>query len=287
MIKGTRTGLRFFSNQWKVPEHRIVIDKNSYRMAHAVWSLEDAENVQVTHRKPEGIRDWTAYSIMKGLRVTFDFLSKYNPGHMTENLYLRRFVFLETVAGVPGMIGGMIRHLKSLGMLREDGGWIHHLLEEAENERMHLFTFLALRQPGILFRIAILGTQSVFLLGFSLSYMLSSKTCHRFVGYLEEEAVKTYTNCLKELDEDKLPQWKNMPAPKNAIAYWGLPENSNWRDVLLAVRADEVMHREVNHHLANINQDQPIEGHAYHISENIVGEARRFENKVAEQMKNH
>jgi len=80
--------------------------------------------------------------MMKILRVSFDFLSKYKPGHMTENLYLRRCVFLETVAGVPGMVAGMVRHLRSLGTLREDGGWIHHLLEEAENERMHLFIFL-------------------------------------------------------------------------------------------------------------------------------------------------
>ena len=32
---------------------------------------------------------------------------------------------------------------------------------------------------------------------FSVSYLLSPKFCHRFVGYLEEEAVKTYTQCLK------------------------------------------------------------------------------------------
>lgn len=36
---------------------------------------------------------------------------------------------------------------------------IHTLLEEAENERMHLLTFMQLRQPGILFRAAVLGGQ--------------------------------------------------------------------------------------------------------------------------------
>lgn len=35
---------------------------------------------------------------------------------------------LETVAGVPGMIGGMARHLKSLRKLSRDHGWIHTLL---------------------------------------------------------------------------------------------------------------------------------------------------------------
>lgn len=39
---------------------------------------------------------------------------------------------LETVAGVPGMIGGMARHLKSLRRLSRDHGWIHTLLGKLE-----------------------------------------------------------------------------------------------------------------------------------------------------------
>jgi hypothetical protein len=214
---------------------------------------------------------------MKALRVTFDFLSKYKPGHMTEGLYLRRFIFLETVAGVPGVVGGMVRHLRSLGTLKEDGGWIHHLLEEAENERMHLFTFLGQKSPGLMFRFAILSTQAIFLTGYSAMYMLSPKACHRFVGYLEEEAVKTYTNCIKEIDEGKLPCWGSMPAPIDAKKYWGLPEDSKFRDVLIAVRADEVMHREVNHHLADLRPDDKFHTGEYHITKNPIGEAVRFE----------
>jgi len=45
---------------------------------------------------------------------------------------------LETVAAVPGMIAGMMRHMKSLRRMERDHGWIGMLLEEAENERMHL-----------------------------------------------------------------------------------------------------------------------------------------------------
>ena len=61
---------------------------------------------------------------------------------MSESKYLTRAIFLETIAAVPGMVAGMHRHMRSLRTLRPDGGWIHHLLEEAENERMHLLTFL-------------------------------------------------------------------------------------------------------------------------------------------------
>ena len=57
------------------------------------------------------------------------------------------------------MVGGMLRHMRSLRSMRRDNGWIHTLLEEAENERMHLLTFLKLRQPGLLFRGMVLLSQ--------------------------------------------------------------------------------------------------------------------------------
>lgn len=32
---------------------------------------------------------------------------------------------------------------------------------------------------------------------FWVSYFLSPRFCHKFVGYLEEEAVRTYTYCIE------------------------------------------------------------------------------------------
>ena len=61
---------------------------------------------------------------------------------MRESKWLTRCIFLEAIAGVPGMVGGMARHLKSLRSMKPDHGIIHHLLEEAENERTHLFMFI-------------------------------------------------------------------------------------------------------------------------------------------------
>ena len=45
------------------------------------------------------------------------------PYSMTEQKWLTRFVFLESVAGVPGMVAGMLRHLHSLRRLKKDNGW--------------------------------------------------------------------------------------------------------------------------------------------------------------------
>lgn len=72
--------------------------------------------------------------------IGFDLATSYKTAKLTEDRCLTRIIFLETLAGVPGMMGAMVRHLKSLRTMKRDYGWIHTLLEEAENERMHLLT---------------------------------------------------------------------------------------------------------------------------------------------------
>eukprot|EP00878_Enallax_costatus_P035022 GHUV01038985.1.p2 GENE.GHUV01038985.1~~GHUV01038985.1.p2 ORF type:complete len:117 (+),score=34.27 GHUV01038985.1:32-352(+) len=95
------------------------------------------------------------------------------------------------------MVGGMLRHLKSLRRMQRDNGWINTLLEEAENERMHLLTFLEMRKPGPLFRANVMIAQGIMFNMLFMAYLVSPKYCHALVGYLEEEAVKTYTHALK------------------------------------------------------------------------------------------
>jgi hypothetical protein len=180
---------------------------------------------------------------------------------MDERQWMNRIIFLETVAGVPGMVGGMQRHLRSLRTLERDHGWIHHLLEEAENERMHLFFFLKQRNPGILFRLLIAGAQFAFFHAYFFFYLISPSHCHRFVGYLEEEAVHTYTVVIKALDDGKLPYWEKMKAPQEAIDYYNLDEDATYRDMLLSIRADEACHCELNHHFSDVPGHAEIESH--------------------------
>ena len=82
----------------------------------------------------------------------------------------------------------------------------------------------------------------------------------RFVGYLEEEAVKTYTHIVGEIDAGRLPMWQKLPAPELAVDYWKLEKDALMRDVILAIRADEAHHRDVNHTLGSLKQsdDNPF-----------------------------
>ncbi|CAI7810914.1 unnamed protein product [Closterium sp. NIES-54] len=89
--------------------------------------------------------------------------------------------------------------------------------------------------------------QSGFAAVYGLVYLLSPRIAHRIVGYLEEEAVHSYTQYLKEIDEGRIA---NVPAPQIAIDYWQLPQDATLYDVVLSVRADEAHHRDVNHYAA-------------------------------------
>lgn len=194
----------------------------------------------ITRRRPRSFRDYFAYLIVKSLRTPADLFFRKRYGH--------RAVILETVAGVPGMVGGMLQHLRSLRTCKNDHGWIKALLDEAENERMHLMVFIEIAQPNIFERLLIIITQVCFFTCYFILYLLSPKTAHRVVGYLEEEAVVSYTQYLKEIENGKIDDIK---APKIAIDYWNLPTTATLRDLVIAVRADEANHRDTNHHFAD------------------------------------
>ncbi|RWW45485.1 hypothetical protein BHE74_00048676 [Ensete ventricosum] len=151
---------------------------------------------------------------------------------------------LETVAAVPGMVGGMLLHLRSLRRFEQSGGWIRALLEEAENERMHLMTFMEVAQPRWYERALVIAVQGVFFNAYFLGYLASPKFAHRVTGYLEEEAIHSYTEFLKDLEAGEID---NVPAPAIAVDYWRLPADATLKDVVMVVRADEAHHRDVNH----------------------------------------
>jgi ubiquinol oxidase len=192
------------------------------------------------HHAPRDLSDRFALAFTKFLRLFADTFFARRYGH--------RAVVLETVAAVPGMVGGALQHLRSLRRLEPDQGWIHTLLEEAENERMHLMTFIHIARPSQFERLLVLLAQGVFYNLFFLLYLASSKTAHRVVGYFEEEAVYSYSEYLAGVDDGT---YANVPAPKIAIDYWKLPADAKLREVIVAVRADEAKHRDVNHGFAD------------------------------------
>jgi ubiquinol oxidase len=219
-------------------------------------SVNELENVR--HNAVD-FSDRFALAITKMLRFGADtFFAKR---------YGNRAIVLETVAAVPGMVGATLTHLRALRRMEDDKGWIRTLMDEAENERMHLMTFIAIAQPSWFERLIILSVQWLFYVGFFFLYLISDKTAHRLVGYFEEEAVVSYTLYLAEIDAGR---HDNPPAPEVALRYWNLPEGTRLRDVIEIIRNDEAHHRDTNHYMANIlgrctDQHRPIAACAPHV----------------------
>ncbi|MBN9526538.1 MAG: alternative oxidase [Alphaproteobacteria bacterium] len=200
------------------------------------------------HHRPVDLSDRFALGFTKVLRFCADTFFAKRYGH--------RAIVLETVAAVPGMVGATLTHLRCLRRMTDDQGWIRTLMEEAENERMHLMTFIEVAKPTLFERMVILGVQWVFYIGFFLLYLVSARTAHRVVGYFEEEAVISYTHYLRELDEGRSPI---VAAPEIARHYWKLPDSATLRDVVEVVRADEAHHRDVNHGFASQLAGMPVD----------------------------
>lgn len=199
-----------------------------------------SEELVLVHHKPKNFSDRIALAFVSASRFFADafFAKRYGP----------RAVVLETVAAVPGMVGALFQHLKSLRRIQDDGGRIRMLLDEAENERMHLMVYVAFAHPLFVERIIIMCAQVIFFTGYFFVYLFSPRTGHRIVGYLEEEAIKSYTMFLESIDSGT---HADPPAPKLALEYWHLPPDATLRDVVIATRADEIRHRDTNHRFAD------------------------------------
>lgn len=193
--------------------------------------------MKLTHK----LSDSTAMFMTKFFRLFADLFFAKRYGH--------RAVVLETIAGVPGMVGGMLLHMKSLRkMERGNGHMIQELLDEAVNERKHLMFFIEVAQPNWFERLLIVIAQGIFFTFYTFMYIFFTRTAHRMIAYFEEEAVRSYTDYL---DMIKTRQIENVPAPQIAIEYYRLNKNARLSDMVERVRADEAKHAEANHRFSD------------------------------------
>ena len=187
------------------------------------------------------LSDRFAYSMTIFFRFIADTFFAKRYGH--------RAVVLETIAGVPGMVAGMWMHFKSLRSMKVGyGKHIREMLAEAENERMHLMFFIEIAKPNIFERSLVLFSQFLFGAFYFFMYIFFTKTAHRMIGFFEDEAVKSYSEYLKMIEDGEI---ENVKAPQIAIEYYNLKSNARLIDLVKCVKADEEHHSEVNHKYAD------------------------------------
>jgi len=101
--------------------------------------------VVVAHRPTITFSDKVALGAIRILRRVLDKATGYRhpkegddhvlaeKGKMTEPKWLIRIIFLESVAGVPGTVAGMLRHLHSLRRMKRDNRWVRLLTSRKFN----------------------------------------------------------------------------------------------------------------------------------------------------------
>ena len=193
------------------------------------------------NKSQQSFSDGFAYSMTVFFRFIADTFFAKRYGH--------RAVVLETIAGVPGMVAGMWMHFKSLRSMKAGyGKHIREMLAEAENERMHLMFFIEIAKPNIFERSLVLFSQFLFGAFYFFMYVFFTKTAHRMIGFFEDEAVKSYTEYLKMIEDGEI---ENVKAPQIAVEYYDLKSNARLIDLVKCVKADEEHHSEVNHKYAD------------------------------------
>ena len=138
--------------------------------------------------------------------------------------YGHRAVVLETIAGVPGMVAGMLLHFQSLRKMKTGYGEdIREMLAEAENERMHLMFFIEIAKPNLFERGLVIAAQWIFGLFYLFLYIIDSRCAHLMISLFEEEAVVSYTEYLTLVESGAIA---NIDAPDLAKRYYNMGSKS-------------------------------------------------------------
>jgi hypothetical protein len=250
-----------------IPETGYELDERAQgdhtgRQQNHIWTKEELDTAMTTlyRHQPKTFSDHLMNKLMYGMYHSFNFATGYKAENPSVSAIEWRLIVLESVAGVPGFVAAGFRHFRSLRTLDRDHGWISTLLEEAENERMHLLVCLKMFKAGWATRTLVVSAQMVLTPILMGIYLVHPKSMHRFVGYLEETACHTYVSIIEHLETpgtDLNLAWKDVKAPGIAIGYWKLEEDAMFVDVLKCMCADETHHRDVNHTFADMAHDDP------------------------------
>eukprot|EP01041_Mallomonas_annulata_P011015 gene11015-23011_t len=240
----------------------LICGDHMGRQQNHIWSKNEVEERlnNLYRYEPVTYSDHAMNRLMYTMYHTFNFITGYKHSNPSVKSIEWRLIALESVAGVPGFLAAGFRHFRSLRSLQRDNGWIATLLEEAENERMHLLVCMKMANASIVTRLMVVGLQLALTPFLGILYAVHPRSVHRFVGYLEETACHTYKSIIEHIETPGTNLhngWHGVPAPTLAISYWRLPKDAQWVDALKCIFADEANHRDVNHTFATMDQDDP------------------------------
>lgn len=253
-----------------------VVADHAWRQTNHIWTEDELLNVSKSEHAPVSLSDRVMHGLMRTLYHSFNLITGYDHEDPSETSVGWRLIILESFAGVPGFVAAGFRHFHSLRTLQRDHGAIYTFLEEAENERMHLLVCMKVFNASPVTKALVVAAQISMTPFLMAVYTVNPGAMHRFVGYLEETAVLTYSNLI---DKATTPgtklhaAWAGLDAPTIAKVYWKLKDDATWIETLRHILADESHHRDVNHAFAVLDPDADnpfIKGHMQDFDRAVV-----------------
>ena len=232
---------------------------HTWRQTNHIWTEDELKQRLASADEkyaPRTLSDRLMHFIVKQLLYRgFNLVTGYQEVDPTPESIEWRLIVLESFAGVPGFVAAAFRHFRSLRRLERDRGFIFTLLEEAENERMHLLVCMKMFEAGPATKALVHAAQLGMTPLLAGVYLAHPPAMHRFVGFLEETAVHTYANIIAHCETPGTrlhAAWAELPAPPIARAYWQMAPDATWVDTLRRMLADEAHHRDINHAFASL-----------------------------------
>jgi len=179
--------IRNFSNHTvgNLPKHNFENNSFPQFLAHATYNPAELENLPEVTIQPKTLSDKFAQFSVKAFTYPFEDLKKVfaNMGPETEKKVFRRLILFESLAVTPAMIAANYLHFKGVRSSKNYGDWINTLLGEAENEKIHLMTFLELYKPTFKNRLEAKIYHYLYRLYFATLYRISPRIAHKVIGY--------------------------------------------------------------------------------------------------------
>ena len=213
----------------------------------------------------------------------------------------------QTLLASHGLSGAFAAHLRGLFFGTDQSEMVHCKIGEWQSHSAHQQSIIQAFNPAIFTRILLIfvhvcqvnrlfpihprigisvdwcvQTTYTYTQGFTLvlsfiAYLVYPPLCLSIDRHLNALAIQVHTDVLSALDKDRatkegMMHMNEMTAPPAACWFWSLPLNAPFRDVVLAMRADDTFHTTLNEIGAEIDPVKPAKEIARYLDTHVKGQ---------------
>lgn len=220
------------------------------------------ESVVPVHQLPRRWYERAAWRWLLAVRTVVGLLTGTfgRSQRVSERQLARRAMMLNCDGQATALSAVVIGHCRSMVRNTSDSGWVHTLAAEVECMRAQYAIWAALSPPSTMERIFDLMLTLNLLTQCCIVYLVAPSIIHAYQVYRAGEDLFWLGTTRHMLGRPgRLPTWEQAKAPGPAHAFYALPPDASFKDVLRRMMADEASLRAINHQLAGLAPGTPTD----------------------------